>query len=463
MTRTALLRAVPVGLAVLLGAAGPAMAADGGGHVSLGEFSYLWVVPFALLLLSIAVLPLVAGHWWEHNSNRAIVAAVCGVPVLGFLFSTGEPGFTLLGHAGMEYLSFIALLGSLFIISGSILVTGDIRATPRNNVVLLLIGGLLANVVGTTGASMLLIRPLLRINSERKNTMHSVVFFIFVVSNVGGCLTPLGDPPLFLGYLKGVPFFWTMVLWKEWVFMMGALLTIYFIYDTIQYRKETAADIHWDDTRIEPVRVKGGHNFLFLGGVVLTVLGAGEIASTELRTAVMFLAMGGMALLSLKTGSPEIRAKNGFNFHPIAEVAILFAGIFVTMIPALQLLEHHGSELGVTQPWQFFVATGSLSSFLDNAPTYLTFLSVAKTLATPAGMVDVPLHDGHVAENLLIAISLGAVFMGANTYIGNGPNFMVKAIAESAGQKMPSFFGYFGWALCVLGPLFAAVVFLFLV
>ncbi len=452
--------AVPAAVLALLASAAPALASEGDPAVkaAIAEFqkglTLPWVIPFAGLLLSIAVLPLVAHHWWENNRNRAIVAAVFGAPVLAMLLMDGTAGRTLLAHSAMEYVSFIALLGSLFIISGGILVSGDIRATPRNNLVLLLIGGVIANVVGTTGASMLLIRPLLRINSERKRTLHTVVFFIFIVSNVGGCLTPLGDPPLFLGYLKGISFFWTLNLWKEWVFMLGVLLAVFYVFDTIQYRREAPEDIRFDDTRIEPVRVAGGMNFGLLAGVVAAVL--------FLHEPFREIAMAGLAIASLKMGSREIRKANGFTFGPIAEVAILFAGIFVAMVPALQILEARGPEMGLSEPWQFFLATGGLSSFLDNAPTYLTFLSVAKTLPTPAGIVDIPLHDGHVGEHLLTAISLGAVFMGANTYIGNGPNFMVKAIAESAGQKMPSFFGYFLWAILILGPLFAATVFLFL-
>jgi Na+/H+ antiporter NhaD/arsenite permease-like protein len=457
--------AAAAALAALVAAPASALASGDG---SFGkELSVAWVVPFGILLLAIAILPLAASHWWEHNRNKGIIAAACAVPVAGMLLSQHQS--VALGHAAVEYVSFIALLGSLFIISGGILITGDIRATPKNNTLLLAIGGVLANLVGTTGASMLLIRPFLRINSQRKHVTHSFVFFIFVVSNVGGCLTPLGDPPLFLGFLRGVPFEWTLGLAKEWAFMLGALLALYFVLDTMRYGKEAPEDVRRDDTQVEPFRIRGNLNFLLLGGVLAAIL---VPVAMKLEGLEAFGATAGgmaaMAVVSLATTSKELREKNGFAFGPIVEVAVLFAGIFVAMIPALAILGARGSELGISQPWQFFWASGTLSSFLDNAPTYLTFATVAQGMlqATPevfGGGATVAFTGGPVPEALLIAVSLGSVFMGANTYIGNGPNFMVKSIVEGAGRKMPSFFGYMAWSTAILVPLFVVVTFLFLV
>jgi Na+/H+ antiporter NhaD/arsenite permease-like protein len=457
--------AAAAALAALLAAPASALASGDG---SFGkELSVAWVIPFGILLLAIAVLPLAAAHWWEHNRNKGIVAGLCAVPVAGMLFAEHQSG--ALGHAAVEYISFIALLGSLFIISGGILITGDIRATPRNNTLLLAIGGVLANLVGTTGASMLLIRPFLRINSQRKRVTHSFVFFIFVVSNVGGCLTPLGDPPLFLGFLRGVPFEWTLGLAKEWAFMLGALLALYFALDTMQYGKEAPEDVRRDDAQVDPVRIRGNLNFLLLGGVLASIL-VPVVLEFEgaLGTWATPAGMAAMAAISMVTTPKALREENGFSFGPIVEVAVLFAGIFVAMIPALALLGARGSELGISHPWQFFWASGTLSSFLDNAPTYLTFATVAQGMfsATPeafGGGATVAFEGGPVPEALLIAVSLGSVFMGANTYIGNGPNFMVKSIVEGAGRKMPSFFGYMAWSVGILVPLFVAVTFLFLI
>jgi Na+/H+ antiporter NhaD/arsenite permease-like protein len=413
------------------------------------------VLPFALLLLCIAVLPLAAGHWWEHNKNKGIVATVLSLPVAAWLIQR-DPGH--LAHTGHEYVSFIILLGSLFTISGGLFLDGDLRATPKVNTAFLGIGAVLANFIGTTGASMVLIRPLLRTNSERKHVVHTVVFFIFVVSNTGGCLTPLGDPPLFMGYLRGVPFTWTFSLWPEWLGVVGALLAIYFVWDTRQIRKETREALRLDLERYEPLKLHGGMNVLLLLGVVAAVA---FLSNPFLRDGAMVTC----ALASLFLTSKDVRTRNSFAWGPIIEVAVLFAGIFVTMVPALLYLEQHGGELGVDSPRKFFWAAGALSSFLDNAPTYLTFASTACGLEAAT-------HPGVTAERLdtllattngpafLRAISLGAVFMGANTYIGNGPNFMVKAIADSSGVKMPSFFGYMLYAIGILIPIFVVVTFL---
>jgi Na+/H+ antiporter NhaD/arsenite permease-like protein len=402
------------------------------------------VVPFGLLLLCIAVLPLALPHFWEKNRNKALVALALGAPVAAWVALRAPAA---LAHTAHEYLAFILLLGALYIISGGVLVRGDLRATPAVNTAFLGLGALLANLIGTTGASMLLIRVVLRTNAERKRTRHLPIFFIFVVSNCAGLLTPLGDPPLFLGFLRGVPFEWTLRLFPVWLLVNGALLLLFFLWDRRAYRGEAPGDLALDAREVEPLRVRGLVNFLWLGAVLATT--AFQLPSPWREVGLAAAAVG-----SLLTTSPELRRANAFIYAPIAEVAILFAGIFATMIPALALLAEEAPRLGVREPWQFFWLTGALSSFLDNAPTYLTFLSLAQGLGGP---VEVAGTSGA----LLSAISVGAVLMGANTYIGNGPNFMVKAIAESQGVRMPSFFGYMGYTACVLLPLFLVCTFLF--
>jgi len=403
----------------------------------------VWVAPFVALLLGIAVLPLAAAHFWESNLRKLLVSAVLGLPVL-FLYLSHHPA--ALVHAGIDYLSFMVLLGSLFVISGGVLLDGDLPATPRTNTAILAVGSLFASFVGTTGASMLLIRPLLRTNSERKHVTHTVVFFIFLVSNIGGCLTPLGDPPLFLGYLQGVPFTWTLRLAPAWSFTTALVLLIYYLWDTRAYGREARMDRIVDQLTVKPLRIAGRENLGLLVGIVL----AAAFLSAPWRE----IAMVGLALASLRGTDPELRKANHFSFQPILEVAAVFAGIFLTMLPALDLLRARGSELGVREPWQFFWATGALSSFLDNAPTYLTFLALAQGLGQQAQVVGVP-------HTILAAISLGAVFMGANTYIGNGPNFMVRSIAESRGVKMPSFGAYMAYSGAVLIPVFLIVTAVF--
>jgi Na+/H+ antiporter NhaD/arsenite permease-like protein len=402
-----------------------------------------WVAPFVLMLLSIAVLPLAAPHFWESNLRKLGVALLLGLPVLG-LYAFHNPH--ALAHTGLDYVSFILLLGSLFVISGGILVTGDIEATPRVNATFLAIGSVLANLIGTTGASMLLIRPLLSTNQERKHVVHTVVFFIFIVSNVGGCLTPLGDPPLFLGYLRGVPFTWTLRLLPLWLLVNGVLLVVYYFWDVRAHARETARDIARDEAEIQPIRIAGKRNLLLLLGVVASV--------AWLQAPFREIAMVLLAAISFVGTPPLVREANKFTFQAILEVAALFIGIFLTMIPALDILHARGASLGVTAPWHFFWAAGALSSFLDNAPTYLTFLALAQSLGRTPEVVGVT-HD------LLAAISAGAVFMGANTYIGNGPNFMVRTIAEERGVKMPSFGGYMLYSGAVLIPCFVVVTFVF--
>jgi len=418
------------------------------------RLEYWAVIPFIGILLSIAVVPLLAEQWWHHNFHK--ISILWGLPVaIWVLFINPE----WLLHTTLEYIGFIALLGSLFVIAGGIYIKGNIRGTPFVNTAILAIGCVLANFVGTTGASMILVRPLIRANANRRHRTHMLVFFIFTVSNIGGCLTPLGDPPLFLGLLKGVPFFWTLQLWPEWLFMCGSLLAVFYLLDSHYYhnREEIAADFN-----PEPIVIEGKSNFIFLCGVMGAVLLYSflPVSMGYWREAIQVTIMAVMAALSYRWTDNNIHIENEFSWLPIREVAILFAGIFVCMIPALKILEVHGGELGVTKPWQYFWVTGGLSSFLDNAPTYLTFLTLG--ISSSHGAADVMrLFGGEISSGILRAISIGAVFMGANTYIGNGPNFMVKSLSAHLGVKMPSFFGYMAWSVSILIPLFIATTLIF--
>jgi len=405
--------------------------------------SLAWTLPFAALLLSIAILPLAAPRLWESNLRKLAIAALLAAPVL-LLYARARPEALL--HAAGAYVSFVVLLGGLFVISGGILLEGDLEATPRTNAAFLGLGALLASFVGTTGASMLLIRPLLQTNSERKHVAHTVVFFIFLVSNIGGCLTPLGDPPLFLGYLLGVPFAWTFRLFLPWLLTTSLVLAVYFLWDQRAHAREARADLRRDFYEVRRLRLAGKESLGLLLGVLLAV--------AFLREPWRELAIVGLAAVSYARTDPGLRRANQFSFHPILEVAALFAGIFVTMLPALDLLRSRGAGLGVREPWQFFWAAGALSSFLDNAPTYLTFVALGQGLGLRPEVVGVP-------ARILAAISLGAVFMGANTYIGNGPNFMVRAIAEERGVRMPSFGGYMLYSGLVLVPVFVVVTLVF--
>jgi Na+/H+ antiporter NhaD/arsenite permease-like protein len=409
----------------------------------LGQTLSLWsVVPFVGLLLSIALLPLRAPHFWENHRNKGLVAFLWSLPVAAYFLFNAPHELVL---SIKDYASFLILLTALFIISGGIVLKGDLKATPEVNTLMMLIGAVLANFIGTTGASMLLIRPLLQTNSERRHTLHVPIFFIFVVSNIGGCLTPLGDPPLFMGLIKGVPFFWTLRLFPLWAVMVGGVLLIFYLYDRAQYAKEESRDLIRDRQRVVPMRLTGTINFLWIAGVVAAIF-----LPFPRREGALIV----MVVLSLLTTKRQHRLDNRFTYGPIIEVAVLFAGIFVTMIPALLILNARGAELGITRPWQFFWVTGSLSSFLDNTPTYLAFFSMAQGLGLNGAMMGIP-------TLILKAISAGAVFMGANSYIGNGPNFMVKAIAEEYKLKMPSFFGYMAYSAAILVPLFIVVTLVF--
>ena len=403
------------------------------------------VLPFTFTLAGIAVLPLALPDFWERNRNKAGFVMLVAAPV-GAWLAARHPH--LLIHAATEYLSFLCLLGSLFVVTGAIHLGGDLRATPRNNTIMLAIGSVLASVIGTTGASMLLVRLLLRANSERRHTGHLPFFFILLVSNVGGLLTPLGDPPLFLGFLRGVPFTWTLRLWPIWIVAVAYLLILFYLVDRRAYARETAADIASDIREVEPLTVEGRRNLAWLALVLLAVF-----LPSPAREALMLLAAAG----SLLFGSQAGRQRNGFTFAPIVEVAILFAGIFLTMSPALVLLQSKGPTLGLATPGHFFFVSGALSSVLDNAPTYLSFLTTAQSTAA---VLQIPTSVVSVPGSFLAAISAGAVLMGANTYIGNGPNFMVKSLAEGSGYRMPSFGRYAVLAVAVLSPIYAATAFL---
>jgi len=474
-----------------------------------GVPSLAWNAPFLVLLLSVALLPLIkqTSHWWHANSSKLMVSIACAAAVfvhyltrgygvhlhgdfvvttmraLGFTLQQDASGFVtgpaldaVLGTAlnsAWEYVPFMVMLFSLYTIAGGIVVRGKLPASPTANMLVLALGGVLASLIGTTGAAVLLIRPLLKANAGRPHKVHTVIFFIFIVANIGGTMLPIGDPPLFVGFLRGVPFLWTLLLWPEWVFMLVSLLSIYFVWDTVLWKRERAAHtttaVKIAEAHIERVRVVGTVNIFWLIAVVLAValLAPGSLFPQTswtvpplFREGVM-LAMVGMSYLTTATG---LRKENRFDFFPIAEVAALFLGIFVALQIPLEILSARGGELGLRVAAQYFWATGILSSFLDNAPTYAVFFQTA--LATPAevGVPTVQLHTGgSVRHDLLTGVSLGAVFMGAVTYIGNGPNFMVKAIAEEAGVKMPGFFGYMAYSCLVLMPLFALLTVIFLI
>ena len=440
---------------------------------ALGNILPFWTAfPFLLLLLSIAILPLVIPHWWEHNRNRAVITASIAIPFAAYLILVhGQIGLYELIHALKDYASFIALLGALFAISGGIYIKGSLSGTPLSNTVFMRIGAVLANFIGTTGASMILIRPMLRANEMRLRKVHIVVFFIFIVSNCGGLLTPLGDPPLFLGFLKGVPFEWTLRLWKEWLLVNGLLLIFFNFFDQYTLSKE---EKERQGSQLEmimehqPLRIEGWHNLFFLLGIVFVILAKGYgwgMSGNDWPFGLQEGLMLGLTLAAYLTTRTSTRHANRFTFSPIIEVAILFAGIFVTMIAPILILNVQGDELGISKAWHFFWATGLLSSFLDNAPTYLNFAATAcgKFGVSVEGSKYLAefLMKGPEAVALLTAISCGAVFMGANTYIGNGPNFMVKAIAEENGIKMPSFFGYMIYSGLILIPTFILVTMIF--
>lgn len=463
------MRTMTLALAAML-IPGTAFAAEG---LPGADMSLLWAIPFAGLLLSIATGPLLFPHVWEHHYGKIAAgwAALALIPMIaahGFGTALGAVLHTML----LEYMSFIILLFALFTISGGILVAGNIHGTPAVNACLLLLGALLASVIGTTGASMVMIRPIIRANDNRPFNAHVVIFFIFLVSNIGGSLTPLGDPPLFVGFLRGVDFFWTTKhLFPETLFTAGIVLAVFFVLDTLIYRREGVK--RKDPTPDNPVRIKGGLNFVLIFVIIgailmsatvdlgsITVLGVPMTLQDLLRDAIMVA----VTVISLKATPKTNHKANGFSWGPIREVAILFAGIFATIIPVLAMLRAGSAGPfaplialvtgpdGAPNNAAYFWLTGGLSSFLDNAPTYLVFFQMA------GGDPNYLMREGALT---LAAISAGAVFMGANTYIGNAPNFMVYAIARQSGVKMPSFFGYMLWSGCVLIPTFALATLIF--
>lgn len=424
------------------------------------------LIPFVIMLLCIAVGPLVAEHWWENNRNKLIVSLILGIPTAIWLCLNGMSS-DLIHQMVFDYVPFIILLTALFTVTGGIHIGGNLAAKPVVNTAFLGIGYLLASLMGTTGAAMLLIRPLIETNKERKHKVHTILFFIAAVANCGGLLTPLGDPPLFLLYLKGAEFTWFMGMLPEWAFAGALLLLVYFIVDTIMYKKEDAADIAKDNNEQASIKITGNINFLYLIAVVCAVafINPGTIPAMGDHHAPIYLkllreiVLVFIILASWFTTKQQIRKENNYSWGPIIEVAVLFVGIFATMTPALLYLKANASSLGITEAWQFVYATGALSSFLDNAPTALAFHSVAGGLPIAEGVSIVAGID----ELLLKAISMGAVFFGAMTYIGNGPNFMVKAIAEQNKIQMPSFFGYmFKFSLIVLLPIYIITQLLFL-
>ena len=471
-----LLFALPLPFCLSLCLPAAALAAQGHPTLPGAGLDALWAIPFACMLLSIAVMPLAAPHFWERHFGK--ISVFWGLAFLlpcAFVFGPSVALYELLHIIILDYIPFIILLFSLFTVAGGVRLTGSLTGTPLVNAAILAVGTVLASWMGTTGAAMLLIRPLLRANAHRRYKVHSVVFFIFLVANIGGSLTPLGDPPLFLGFLKGVSFFWTTTnLFLKTLLLSAVLLLIYLALDAMLFAREgrpLPAPSRPGST--EKLGLEGKVNLLLLAGIVLAVLLSGLFrlgtaavvygVPLEGQNMARDLALLALAWLSLRLTSPASRDANGFSWAPIEEVAKLFLGIFVSMIPAIAILKAgtDGALAGLIQlvssngqpdNAMYFWLTGVLSSFLDNAPTYVVFFNTA------GGDAQTLMRD---APATLAAISAGAVFMGANTYIGNAPNFMVRAIAENQGVRMPGFFGYMLWSGCVLLPLFLLLTWLF--
>ncbi len=449
----------------------------GAADIDGAALSAWWGIPFAGVLLCIALMPLLATKVWHHHFGKITAGwALAFLVPFAVVFGPGVAGGALVHALLAEYIPFIVLLVALYTAAGGIFVRGNIHGSPATNVAIMAVGSVLASLMGTTGASMLLIRPLIRANDNRKHVAHVVVFFIFTVSNAGGSLTPLGDPPLFLGFLKGVDFFWTLKhIFPETLLLLGALLAIFYAIDSWYYRREGVMPV--DPTPDTPrLGLEGAINFLPLAAVVALVLMSGtwkpgivfDVFGTpvELQQIVRDVLLVAVTFVSLAITPKGVREKNQFSWAPMQEVAKLFIGIFLTMIPVLAMLKagEQGAFAAVTRavtgpdgqplPWAYFWFSGVLSSFLDNAPTYLVFFNLAG--GDPAVLMT-------TLAGTLAAVSAGSVFMGANTYIGNAPNFMVKAIAEDRGVAMPSFFGYMLWSGAILLPLFVVMTFIFFV
>jgi Na+/H+ antiporter NhaD/arsenite permease-like protein len=466
---------IALGIVMTMVVAGPAFGASPDAPALDGRLlSLAWVLPFAGILLSIAILPLAAPHFWHGHFGKVSAAwALLVIVPLGAIHGVPTAAYETIHLMLLDYIPFIVLLLALFTVTGGIHIKGNLHGSPSMNTALLAIGTVLAGWMGTTGASMLLIRTVIRANDDRRHKIHVFVFFIFLVSNIGGALTPLGDPPLFLGFLKGVDFFWTTShLFAEMLVCVIVLLVLFYALDSYWYRKE--GHLRRDPTPEAPMRIEGGINIILMIAVVGVVLASGTWnpgihftvfhVTLELQHVLRDVALIAICALSLRLTAPRLRADNGFSWGPMAEVAKLFAGIFITIAPAIAILK--ASNEGALAPlvalvtgadgkpndiWYFWL-TGVLSSFLDNAPTYLVFFNLAGG--------DAATLMGPLASTLA-AISCGAVFMGANTYIGNAPNFMVKAVVEESGIRMPSFFGYMAWSSAILLPLFILITLMF--
>ncbi len=435
----------------------------------------LWLcIPFAGLLLCIAILPLVKADWWEKNRPWAVLLwSLLFLIPFAMKYGIGNATETVLDCLVNDYLTFIILLFGLFCVAGNIHLEGDFVGSPRMNTALLAIGTLLSSCIGTTGASMLLVRPVIQMNSWRKRKSHIMIFFIFLISNMGGCLTPIGDPPLLMGFMRGVPFTWSLRLLPILLFNMVIMLFVFYHVDRKAYRMDISLGMRPDISKPKTTfKMNGLHNIIFMVMIVIAVILSGVLpgikifqdASGHVRgipiygevmlsfpslieIVIILLA----AFLSFRTTKSQIRVKNHFTWGAIQEVAVLFVGIFITMQPALMILKEKGAALGLSMPWEMFWTTGALSSFLDNTPTYLVFLTTAGTLGAASGILTTV---GTISIKMLMAISCGAVFMGAVTYIGNAPNFMVKSISDENGIRMPSFFGYVFMSFKYLIPLF---------
>ena len=426
------------------------------------EVSVWLLIPFIVMLLSIAIAPLIAGHWWERNTNKLFYVLVISVPT-AIILMANHLGEELWHQVVYDYLPFIVLLTALFVVTGGIRIHCSSVATPAVNTTMLFLGYTLASFVGTTGAAMLLIRPLLEMNNDRVHKMHTVFVFIALVANCGGILTPLGDPPLFLLYLRGAPFSWFMEMYPQWVAVGVVLLTGYYLYDSWRYHYCEAIGVrphhHYHDEEGFTINIRGAKNFIFLAGIVLCValINPSTIPAMGEHDAPIFIkflreiALVAIILFSLRFTKKKIREDNHFSWEPITEVAIIFIGIFVTMTPALIYLNQNAQMFGLTSPTEFYYCAGLLSSFLDNAPTAVAFHTVATGLPTSGAIV------AGIDPTILKAISMGAVYFGSMTYIGNGPNFMVKAIAEQEHVRMPSFFGYIALSISILLPVYALV------
>ena len=393
-------------------------------------------LPFGALVLCMASLPLVAPHFWEHRKFQALVVAVCTLPVVAYLYQHGLSHE--LGHSVAGYLTFITTLGALYIAAGGVFANADLKATPGVNVGFLLVGSLLASVIGTTGASVLVLRPLLRTNAQRKYIGHLVPFFILAVANAGGLLTPLGDPPLLVGFVGGVPFFWTLKLFPIWLLYNASFAIFLYVVDKRAYARESAESLRRDDAEQEPLVIKGKLNLGLLGAIVVAAF---------LPPVWRELGLAGIGLVSYFGTPKEVHTLNSFSFAPIMEVALLFVGLFICLVPIELMLGSMASQLPIQHSYQLFWGSGLLSAVLDNAPTYAAFAALAKGLSH--GQPDLV---AGITPIKLMAVSAGSVVMGATTYIGNGPNLMVKSIAERAGYAMPSFVRYAIFAFSAMLP-----------